>query len=33
VLIIIGISNASNQINKPLPIVGVYFEKWFENIV
>ena len=33
ILIIIGISNASNQINKPLPIVGVYFEKWFENIV
>lgn len=33
VLIIIGISNASNQINKPLPLVGTYFEKWFESIV
>mgnify|MGYP001626776584 FL=1 len=33
ILMIIGISNASNQINKPLPLVGTYFEKWFESIV
>ena len=30
---IIGISNASKQLNKPLPLVGVYFENWFESII
>ena len=33
ILMIIGISNASNQKKKPLPMVGNYFEKWFESIV
>ena len=33
ILMIIGISNASNQKQKPLPMVGNYFEKWFESIV
>ena len=33
ILMIIGISNARNQKMKPLPMVGNYFEKWFESIV
>ena len=33
IFMIIGISNASKQLNKPLPLVGVYFENWFESII
>ena len=33
IYMIIGISNATNQLNKPLPLVGVYFENWFESII
>ena len=33
IFMIIGISNASKQLNKPLPLVGVYFESWFESII
>lgn len=33
IFMIIGISNASKLLNKPLPLVGVYFENWFESII
>lgn len=32
VLVIIGIINAANGVCKPLPLIGVYGEKWFAGI-
>ncbi len=32
VLIVLGILNASSGQEKPLPLVGTYFEKWFANV-
>lgn len=31
VLVILGIMNAANGVEKPLPVVGPMFEKWFAN--
>ncbi|MGK0386983.1 MAG: putative membrane protein [Patiriisocius sp.] len=31
-LVILGIINANNEEEKPLPIVGEYFENWFHTI-
>tara|TARA_B100000795_G_scaffold104061_1_gene76756 strand:- start:28593 stop:28916 length:324 start_codon:yes stop_codon:yes gene_type:complete len=32
IFIIIGITNASKEQEKPLPILGEYFEDWFKGI-
>jgi uncharacterized membrane protein len=32
ILVIIGIMNASNEEEKPLPIFGEYFQDWFKGI-
>ncbi len=32
ILVIIGIMNASNEEEKPLPIFGEYFQDWFKGL-
>jgi len=31
ILLIIGVVNAATNNKKPLPVIGKYAEKWFEN--